>query len=103
MSLKKQFLKSSDVCKVTFRLSKADTNNAEKVNLAGSFNGWNTQSELMSSLKSGDFTLTLSLPVNQEYEFRYLLNDTQWINDPEADAYAQNGLGEENSILKTSV
>lgn len=101
MSLKKQFLKNGDVCKVTFRLSKAESNNAEKVNLVGSFNGWSTETAMMSPLKSGDFTLTLSLPLGQEFEFRYLLDNTTWINDPEADAFVQNGLGEENSLLKT--
>ena len=44
----------------------------------------------------------MRFPTNGEVEFRYLLNDTVWVNDEEADAYRPNEFGEENSILFTS-
>lgn len=103
MSLKKQFLKSGDTCKVTFRLSKTEANDAKKVNLVGSFNNWDINSDEMTPLKSGDFTLVVTLPINQDIEYRYLLDGNEWINDPEADAYCSNGQGENNSVVKTTI
>ena len=101
MSLKKQFLKSNASCKITFRLTKKDSNGAENVKLVGSFTNWEKDAIEMSKLKSGDFTATVTLPANNQYEFRYLLDGTSWLNDSEADAFQANGLGEENSVLST--
>ncbi|PSD41980.1 1,4-alpha-glucan branching protein, partial [Vibrio sp. V02_P2A34T13] len=36
-----------------------------------------------------------------EFQFRYLLDDQQWVNDPSADQYIANGFGEENSLVTT--
>jgi hypothetical protein len=36
----------------------------------------------------------------REYRFRYLLDGTQWTNDPVADGYAPNPYGGEDSLLK---
>ena len=47
MSLKKQFLKSKPVCKVTFLMEKEAALGAEKVDLLGEFNNWNTAEPIM--------------------------------------------------------
>lgn len=101
MSLKKQFLKATPSCKVTFRLSKSEVNDAEKVMLAGSFSNWEAEAIEMNKLKSGDFTATLTLPSGQQFEYRYLVDGTTWINDPEPDAFLPNGMGGENSVIST--
>lgn len=101
MSLKKQFLKAKATCKVSFRLSKNETNNADHVLLAGSFTNWEAEALEMNKLKSGDFTLVVTLPAEQEFEFRYLLNNTTWINDTEPDAFVSNEFGDQNSVVST--
>jgi 1,4-alpha-glucan branching enzyme len=73
MSLKKQFLKSKPVCKVSFRLNAADASGAKSVQLLGDFNNWDKTVEPMSALKSNDFTATLELECVKEYQFRYLV------------------------------
>lgn len=102
MSLKKQFLKSKPVCKVTFRLDAAEAAGATKVQVLGDFNNWDESSEPMSTLKSKDFTATLELETGKEYQFRYLLDGNIWKNDPEADFYCGNSFGEENGIVSTN-
>ena len=102
MSIKKQFLKSKPVCKVTFRVSKEDAANASEVRVLGSFNNWDRGAEPMSKLKSGEFTQTLELASGTEYEFRYLLDNAYWLNDAEADGSLPNSFGDHNSILKTA-
>jgi 1,4-alpha-glucan branching enzyme len=100
MSIKKQFLKSKPVCKVSFKVSKEMAHGALKVNLAGDFNNWNETSDEMNSLKDGSFSLSVDLESGREYQFRYILDGTNWINDEAADAYKPSGFGDaENSVV----
>ncbi|MBN2428923.1 MAG: isoamylase early set domain-containing protein [Deltaproteobacteria bacterium] len=101
MSLKKQYLKSKPLCKVTFTLPRELTNGAESANLVGDFNDWDKTAAPMKRLKSGNFTATIDLPRNHEYQFRYLLDQAVWQNDNAADRYVPNGFGDgENSVAE---
>jgi 1,4-alpha-glucan branching enzyme len=97
--LKKQYLKSEKICKVTFRLPKEASNNANMVAIVGDFNNWNLTENKMKKLKNGDFTLTLDLPCNREYRFRYLIDERHWENDWSADKYIPNDFGTEDSVV----
>ncbi|NQU55550.1 MAG: isoamylase early set domain-containing protein [Bacteroidetes bacterium] len=101
MSIKKQYLKKESVCKVTFRLANNNGLNANTIKILGEFNEWNQESEPMNKLKSGEFTQTLKLDAGREYQFRYLIDDTFWHNEAEADKLVPNGLVVEdyNSVL----
>ncbi len=100
MEMKKQYLKSRPICKVTFKLSKDATKSAESVNIVGDFNNWDQQSTPMKSLKNGDYTIKMDLPVGREYEFRYLIDGSQWENDWHADKYVHSSIpGVENSVV----
>ena len=100
MSLQKKYLKSKPVCKVKFEVPKTQIGEAESVSLVGDFNGWNEQDLEMKRLKTGDFTATLELVPDSEYQFRYLVDGQRWENDAEADKYVPNNIcGEENSVV----
>lgn len=100
MSLKKQFLKSKPICKVTFKLSKTEAKEADSVKLVGEFNDWDTSVSPMKKLKDGSFTQTLNLEIEKAHQFRYLLDDTEWENDWSADAYVPSQFGyDENSVV----
>jgi 1,4-alpha-glucan branching enzyme len=101
MSLKKQYLKDNKVCKVTFSVKK-DVENVSVVRIPGEFNGWDIECEPMKKLKSGVFTQTLSLPAGQSYQYKLLVNDSEWRNDPEADSQVPNNTGPEqtNSVVE---
>jgi len=101
MSFKKQFLKSKPVCKVSFRLDAAEAPGAKKVQLLGDFNNWFKHTEPMTALKSNDFTITLELEAGKEFQFRYLIDGSDWKNDTQADSYVANSFGEENSVIST--
>ncbi len=101
MSFKKQFLKSKPVCKVSFRLDAADAPEAAKVQLLGDFNNWDKTAEPMTLLKSKDFTATLELEAGKEFQFRYLIDGTEWKNDSQADYFVSNSFGEENGVIST--
>jgi 1,4-alpha-glucan branching enzyme len=103
MPIKKAYLKSKPECKVTFRVPRAQAGEANTVKLLGDFNQWDTSVAPMKKLKSGEFTQTLNLPKGQEYNFRYLVDDTQWENDWSADDYRPNQLTfDDNSVVQIS-
>lgn len=100
MSLKKQYLKSKPVCKVTFKLDAEAAKNVSKAKLCGDFTQWDAQALPMKKLKSGEFTLTVNLEKDNEYQFRYLLDEEKWENDWEADGYVPSNVSvEENSLV----
>ena len=41
------------------------------------------------------------LPKNGEFQFRYLVDDQQWVNDADADRYIANEFGEDNCLVST--
>lgn len=97
--LKKQYLKTRAVCKVTFRISKSAAQSALEIALIGDFNHW--QRHPMTALKNGEFTTVLELDTGKtEYQFRYVYDDSRWENDWEADGYVSNGIDGENGILR---
>lgn len=100
MSLKKTYLKSKSVCKVTFRLPAEIGQDADSVHIVGEFNDWDASSTPMKKLKNGSFTATLDLETGKEYQFRYLIDEKTWENDGEADKYVRTPYGDsENSVV----
>ncbi len=76
---------------------------AEKVNLAGDFNDWDREMHPMTRSGNGNWTLTLELDADKQYEFRYLVNGDTWHNDWHADNYVSNPYGGDNSVVDTSI
>lgn len=96
MSIKKQFVKTKSVCKVTFSI---DAKEASSAAVVGDFNSWDAKVGELSKLKSGVFKATFDLPKDASYEFKYLI-DGQYVNDAEADAFVFNGFANaENGVL----
>ena len=98
-TIKKQYLKSVPQCKVTFRLPKEAAQGAHFVTVVGDFNNWDVAEHPMKKLKNGDFQVTLSLPCNREYKFKYLIDTNRWENDWFADKYVPNEHGSDDSVV----
>ncbi len=99
MAIKKQYLKSAPACRVTFRLPKDAAPEAHIVTIVGDFNNWNTAETQLKRLKNGDFKITVELPCNREYRFRYLIDANRWENDWFADKYIPNPYGCDDSVV----
>lgn len=101
MSFKKQYLKSKPICKVTFKLTKEQALDADKAQIVGDFNDWDMSRTPMKKLKNGDFTCSLDLAKDAQYEFRYLLDGVRWENDWKADAYVPSSFAfADNSVVQ---
>ena len=96
----KQYLKTKDVCRVRFKVLKDVIGTAKTVHLVGDFNDWDENAGAMKKLKSGDFSAVLDLELERSYQFRYLVDDSRWVNDESADIYLPSPFpGEDNSVV----
>ena len=97
--IKKQYLKSKPVCKVTFSLPKEAASEAKEVRVLGEFNDWNWEIAPTMKASKTEFKATVELAAGK-YQFRYMIDNDRWENDWEADEYAFSPFtGVENSVV----
>lgn len=97
MLRKRKFRKDNKV-KVTFALPAEAAN--DHAHVAGDFNDWRASTP-MKRQKDGSLRATVDLAPGRAYEFRYLIDGARWVNDPDADGYADNPFGSQNSVVRT--
>lgn len=84
---------------VTFQLP--DTLQADSVHLVGDFNDWDKRSlPLNRTRPNGLWEVTIEVERGRTYHFRYLVDGDVWQNDWDADGYAINPFGGNNSVLR---
>jgi len=93
--VQKTYYKTKDYCKVKFSFK---TDEAETIAIVGLNSDWKT-SVTMSKRKDGSFSADVNLPKDSTHEFKYLVNETLWINEPEADKEVPNVFGGSNSVI----
>jgi len=93
--VQKTYFKTKDYCKVKFTFA---VENAETIEILGLNSDWET-SIIMSKKKDGTFTCDVSLPKNTEHQFKYRVNENEWVNEPEADKEVANEFGGINSVI----
>jgi len=76
---------------------------ADRIYLVGDFNNWERTSHPFHRDRSGGWSLSVELEQGRAYQFRYLLDNQDWLNDTEADSYADNAHGGTNFIVVTEV
>jgi len=73
---------------------------AERVNLVGEFNDWDTAATPMSRNRSdANWKATVELGAGQSYRFRYLIDGKEWLNDWHADDHMENPYGSYDSVV----
>jgi 1,4-alpha-glucan branching enzyme len=75
---------------------------ADTIHLVGDFNDWNKTATPLR-LNDHNWSVSLDLDADQCYQYRYLINGTDWYNDWRADDYRPNELGGDNSVVMTTV
>lgn len=96
--LKKRFFKTKNDCEVTFEFAEQDAN---EVALIGDFGEWKPMPMKRAKKAGSPFRIKVRLPLDAEFQFRYFVNQCDWTNDTEADAYLPNEYGGSNSVVKT--
>ena len=75
---------------------------ADRVFVAGDFNGWNGQQTPMCQDRQGVWRVEVELPVGKRFEFRYVV-DNHWLTDWRSDGITTNPYGTQNSIVETTL
>ena len=96
--IKKELVSNKDQVRVTFELP--STMWAERVNLVGEFNDWDTTATPMTHNRSdANWKVTLELEPGRRYRFRYLVDGKEWLNDWHADDHVENPYGSYDSVV----
>ncbi len=93
--VQKTYYKTKDYCKVKFSFT---PESAETVAILGLNSNWE-DSIIMSRKKDGSFTADVNLPKESTHEFKYLVDEATWVNEPEADGEQPNIYGGTNSVI----
>lgn len=100
--LKKKYIKSRKITKITFEVPRAELPEGLKpiqLAVAGDFNDWEPDSTPMKLARGGLFRAQIEVEPGSRHHFRYVADGQHWFNDWHADAYSTNSFGEENSVL----
>ena len=55
----------------------------------------------MTQRKDGTWSVTVRLPSESRYEYRYLMDDEEWLTDEGSDGLAMNEFGGTNAVIRT--
>jgi diguanylate cyclase (GGDEF)-like protein len=73
----------------------------QKVALVGNFNNWDKDADPMVRQEDGGFRFIISLNPGI-YHYKFVLDDSEWIPDPNRPERVHDGLGGDNSILRVN-
>lgn len=105
MSISKITTKDGKKVTITFYIKKEAAQGAQRIFLICEHNGW--EPVAMKPLKNGTYCGSISVPTDTQpsyqYRFKYIMADGQerFENDWDAECYAPNPYGEENSVFTT--
>lgn len=87
--------------KITFSLPAAALGEATEAVLLGDFNNWNLDKAIGLKVQAdGTLAASIELEAGKSYQYKFLLNNGQWINDWAAHQYIHNAdFGVENSVV----
>ena len=84
--------------RVQFRLKPPP--GTDSVYLAGTFNNWSTNADKMIKVNS-EYTIEKLLPQG-EYQYKFVVNGTDWYQDPNNPREVPDGFGGVNSVIQVS-
>jgi len=94
--IQKTLYKTKDYAQVKFLV---DFVAAEQVEVVGLNGDWENGVTL-NKKKDGSFAAEVNLPKNSRHEFKYRLNNTEWVNEPQGDGEVLNVFGTSNSLIE---
>jgi anti-sigma factor RsiW len=74
---------------------------ARHVTVAGDFNKWRTDSHVMKR-ENGAWTIDLPLKPGV-YTYMFIVDNEQWVTDPRAETYRDDGFGNQNAVMRVSL
>ncbi len=81
------------------KLSYRPYRSVRSVALVGSFNNWDKETDYMQALPDGSYSFVISLNPG-DYQYKFVLDGHEWVNDPANPEQAAHSLGGANSLLR---
>lgn len=103
MSVEKHFCNKTNKCRVIFHLPKKANKNGKEVKVIGDFNDWEWEKGIPMEEVDGEYLAETELPIDATYQYRYLIDNREWENDWDADAYFPTEYGVDNSVVDTHI
>jgi hypothetical protein len=72
---------------------------ARQVAVAGDFNKWTVNSDLMERRNGGLWSIDLTLRPGR-YSYMFVLDGGIWVTDPGAESYQDDGFGSRNAVMR---
>lgn len=72
---------------------------ANKVSVAGDFNKWQVDSDVMSRQDGGVWTIDIRLQPGV-YTYMFVVDGKAWVTDPDAETYQDDGFGNKNAVMR---
>ena len=72
---------------------------AREVALVGSFNDWQTKDGEMVQIRPGLWEGVLDMPARGTHRYKFVIDRSRWINDPENPSRIEDGFGGFNSLI----
>lgn len=99
-STSKKAAAAKSTSKVTFSLPKEAVTSAQTVAVVGEFNNWDINKGLeLKKQKDGSFKVAVELETGKEYQYRFLVDGTEWANAWDAPKYVPTPFGVDNSVV----
>jgi serine protease AprX len=73
---------------------------AQNVSIVGTLNQWQPNANPMTSMGNGIWQAVLPIPPVGEYRYKFLIDDKEWMFDPENPHMTEDGYGGWHSLLK---
>lgn len=90
--IKKSYVKSKQLYKVTFEVPTDQIGTGRDVRVLGNFNDWSWDGGLVLKAGKSSYKAATELPAGH-YQFRYLIDGWDWKNDDSAEAYTDSSFG----------
>ena len=99
--IEKKYSKTKGICKVTFSLPVDHVGEQRDVRVLADFNDWSWINGIQLKNEGESYAGTVELPAQPaKYQFRYLVDGNEWINDPSAEGYLPNVHGSTNCLFE---
>jgi hypothetical protein len=72
---------------------------ADRVAVAGTFNKWKTDANVLNKGENGYWTISIPLQPG-DYTYMFVVDGRAWVTDPNAETYRDDGFGNKNAVLR---
>jgi anti-sigma factor RsiW len=72
---------------------------AHHVAVAGTFNKWKTDANVLTKQENGVWTISIPLKPG-EYSYMFIVDGKAWVTDPNAESYSDDGFGNKNAVMR---